>query len=335
MHHPWARVVVERLLVNPALGASAASQMAMACLYDDERLPASVVDLCFHRSLQLPADPGQPVSDPLNQEPVPEDSQQWLVQVLPQVANLPDGCGLGLVLAVGLADLWPHVAHDERAALRAAFIAGLHERRGAGLSRDQMKIWNRRLGTLELTSTPGLERLAGVLEASSAEAAYARLSAHLHRPGRQLAVMLGGLAATTCDHGGAHPERLILLAAAAALARVADRIPPDLLALLLAQLGHDIWRYRAETPDQAPAVRHLEDAIFSGDGPAAARAARAMAGSSVRFWSAIAPLLPRADDPGTLLGIAAVASRSQSHAALPPEDAAALAQALASCIAPS
>ena len=309
--------------------------MAIAALYGDERLPSSVVEVLFQRAMALPRDQGQPVSDPANQAPLPDDSQDILNQWLPVVADHPDDQGLGVVLTVGLADLWPHVAHEERGPLRAAFLAGLHARRGSGLAREQLRIWNRRLGTLELNASPGPERLAGVLESPTAEAAYSRLSSHLHRPGRQLAIMLGGLVGTACDHAGSTPERLMLLASSACLARVADRVPPDLLALLLAQLGHAIWQQRPlEEAASAPA-RHLEDAIFSGDGPAAARAARAMAGSSPRFWAAVAPLLPRADDAGTLLGIAAVASRSLAHTALPPEDAAALARALATCIAPS
>ena len=335
MHHPWARAVIERLLETPVLGLSSAALMASAALYGDARLPTPIVDLLFQRALALPPDAGTAVSDALNQSPLPEDSQALLVQLLPRVADRPDGQGLGVVLALALADLWPHVAHEERGPLRAAFIAGVMSRSCAGLTRDQLRLWNRRLGTLELSASPGLERLVGVQEASTAEASYARLSAHLHQPSRRLAIMLGGLAATAADHGGPQPERLILLKSATALARVDERVPADLLALLLAQLGHDIWQHRAQDAGHSPAVRHLEDAVLSGDGPAAARAARAMAGHSAHFWAAIAPLLPRASDAPTLLGIAAVARRAAGHTALPPEDAAALAQALAACIAPS
>ena len=350
MQHAWARQTISRVLAGSGMGPQALTVALAADL--QERLPNPLADELWRRAQNLPAESAAPYAGPLNQQPIPGSSAELIAQLAPIIVAHPGDTGLSLALLALLAELWPHVASEERPLLRVRFLNSLSERATAvgtrgGVPREavvtsaELKVWNRYMPTATGGSgaPAGLQRLLG---AANAQAAYHQLADHLigDTDAGTLSRILGTLAIQLAD-GRQDREGILLhaLLGAVAAERLAPITPPEAFTALLSQLSHQLWWLAnhaglAKRGSEEPASADLASAIANGAASAARRRARSLQFDEAGWWSHLAPALTtlaNRDPERTRRAIAGawtLAARSRDRI-VAPDDAAAVVALLA------
>ncbi len=343
MHHVAARSAIPAILRGTGFGERA---LALSLAAQLERVaPESIRTRLIERANALPLDEAPVHVGPAAVAPIPTDQLQLCTQLAPLCVQHPAQIGLQLACLDALADLWPHVASDERPHLRARFINGVVARQalpGSTLTSAVLSEWQRDLPT-GMGESPNVAALKGVITESSPQDAYRALAEHL---GNRMDIptlswVLGALATSLlCNLRDRPGYALQALLGTVACERITPWTPPEHLAVLVSQVAHQLWwtRNRAGLPqvraclDTAP--RPLADAIHGGDLTTAQRAARNAAKTPDGFWDQAWRLLDEwidLDDRRflhALYATAAVARRTGPNA-ISPDDAAAWATVLA------
>lgn len=343
MHHPSARLAVERILAGSGFGDRALALRLAAGAADCPGGDEALRERLLARAIQLPGDraPVMPTVD----APLPDDAAALATQLAPAIIRNPADVGAQLAQLEALAALWPHVAAAERAPLRARLLASATQRGAPSASMassEQLRAWQRDLPTCCADEAPSVEALRALLTESSPGRAYRVLAVHLgcDLDLAALTRVLGSLAAQVLL-GRRDPHGLLThdLLGSAAAGRLVALTPPELLASLTCQLAHHLWWCRNEAGLATVRVTVGADplplpvALRAGDITAAQRAARATSAAPAAFWSAVWDLVDEAaawDDASWLRALsAATAVAWRSGEAVPPDDAAALASVLA------
>lgn len=349
MHHGRARQTVAVLLAGSGMGAQALATLLAADLHD--HLPTTITDDLWQRSLGLTPEPATPYVGPLNQAAVSATAQDLIRELAPVLTAHPSDTGLNLALLLLLAELWPHVAGDERPLLRVRFLNGVMERAASigsrsGVPRDavitsaELKVWNRYMPTA--TGDDPSAALQQLLTAPTAQESYHQLANHLTGGMSPviLARIIGTLALQLADQrfdpAGTLLPTVIGAVASERLARIA---PPDAMATLLAQLAHQLWwqANRGDLPlrrDEGGSGEDLAAAITSGSGSTARSHARRKQLDETGWWLTLGPVACQlaTHTPEqlrrTIAAMWILAARCEHHV-VAPDDAAAVAALLA------
>ena len=343
MQHAVARSVVAHLVADPCFGDRAQLLVSAAGVDELPGHPEQLRAPLIARAAAIAITPVDAYTGLFNQDSVPGDVPQLCSQlaIICQDAIAEPAANLSSIDA--LAQLWPHVAGDERPALRRAFLTSLARRQqidGASVSRAILREWQRDQPTL-VSTQPSVAGLAGLLAEPTARDAYLALSVYL-APGIDLAMVfrvLGTLAVQELlrrhDPDGAIAG---MVAGSVAGERLATRDAPEVMATLAAQFAHRLWwlRHRAGLKPVLTCldstVGPLGEAIASGDINQAQRAAR-VASQTGKFWdpvwNEVGRLVASGHPEWKRITTAAVAiAARQGPGGIAPDDAAALATVL-------
>jgi hypothetical protein len=309
VHHTAARFAIARILTGSGFARSAVEAVLLARLPDDQNCPEPLRVKLAGFDGQREADAAPPYTSPLNQQPVPELATDMCVQVMPALLANPADPGQALASLWALAELWPHVAGDERAVLRSQLLNSLAARRcdpEAALTVFQLREWQKKVPTQYGAASPNAASLGGILRANEPLQAYLLLAEHLGMA-VDLETLCWVVGTLSVQLGLTHHDRsgLIadLLAGAAALERLVPLVPAELLVTAISQLVHRMWwlsaRHRLHAIRQSidATQRPLRPAIETGDITQAQRAARTLAGQrpdggAAELWLAVDELLP-------------------------------------------
>jgi hypothetical protein len=298
VHHAAARLAISRILAGSGFDAGAIALTLATRLYDDADCPESVRERVMERCLASPVDTSTPYVHPLNQQPVPDDEQALCLQLLPALIAHPGNPAHAASGLWALAQLWPHVATDERALLRTAFLNSLatrHDVEGAMLSVFQLREWQKKVPTHYGTLTPSVASLRGVLEAKDALGAYLLLAEHLGMTVdlETLCWVMGSLAVQLLQTHHDRAGRLAgIVLGATSCERLAPLVQAESMVTVLSQLNHRIWWLKAHS--RLHVVRQSIDhtqrpfgpAVATGDITLAQRGARTLAAQHPgRFWA--------------------------------------------------
>jgi hypothetical protein len=345
MNHATARAAVAAILQGSGFGERALAVALAAQLADAHRLPERVRARIAERAAAIDVDEAPAHVGPAAVAPIPADQAHLCAQLAPLCWQNPAQMGLQLASLEALAELWPHAAGEERPHLRARFVNGASARAalpGSVLTGSQLREWQRDLPTGHGDS-PNVTALKAVVGESSAQDAYRALAEHLgsRMDIPTLSWVLGALAAQVlCNWRDTGGYALQSFVGTVALERLTRWTPPEHLAVVVAQLAHQLWwtRNRAGLPpiraclDSPP--RPLHDAVLSGDLTAAQRAARNAAKLADSWWEQVWRLLDEwvdQDDRRFMRAVSATAAvvRRTGPNAVSPDDAAALATVFA------
>jgi hypothetical protein len=306
MQHASARQSIARFMAGSGFGEQGLTVGLAAELL--ALLPGALGEGLHQAALNLTPEPATPYTGPLNQQPVPGTVQELAAQLVPAVIAHAGDTGLSLALLALLADLWPHVASEERPLLRVRFLNSLCERAASvgsksGLPREaivtgaELTVWNRYLPTA--TGGGGTGELQRLLTAGNAQAAYHLLADHLISGTHPVTIarILGTLALQIAD--GREDRQGILLgviAGAVAAERLVALAPPEHYPTLLAQLAHQLWwaANGAELPRRRQDDSSADDlvaAIVAGSASAARRRARSLRHDDQAWWTTLGPVL--------------------------------------------
>ncbi len=316
-----------------------------------ERISPTVAEALWARAEDLTPEPATPWQGALNQQPVPGTATELVAQLAPAVIANPGDTALSVALLALLADLWPHVASEERPLLRVRFYNGLMERAAAvgtraGLPREavvttaELKVWTRYMPTAT-GGSEGAAALQRMLTAATGQEAYHQFADHLIGgiDAATIARILGSLAVQLVDQRE-DPQGLLLhlVVGAVAAERLKPYCPPDQLPSLLAQLAHQIWWTAARSGlakrSDSLTPGDLAAAIGGGNSGQARRLARTQRLDEEAWWDLLRPSLIALADRGPLATRRAIiaawtlAARSGNRL-VAPDDAGAIAAMLA------
>lgn len=309
MHHTAARSAIARILTGSGFARSAVEAVLLARLPDDPHCPEGLRSRLAGLDDQRETDAAPPYTSPLNQQPVPERASDMCVQVMPALLANPADPGQALASLWALAELWPHVAGDERAVLRSQLLNSLAARRcepEAALTVFQLREWQKKVPTQYGAASPNAASLGGILRAEEPLQAYLLLAEHLGMA-VDLETLCWVVGTLSVQLGLTHHDRAghiaDLLAGAAALERLVPLVPAELLVTAISQLVHRMWwlsarrRLHAIRQSIDATQRPLRPAIETGDITQAQRAARTLAslrpdGGASELWLAVDELLP-------------------------------------------
>ena len=352
MHHASARLTIERTLASSAFADQGLALTLAGAVAD---LPGAVADLpgaddalrvrLVERALAFAPDRAPAYVTPLHDATIPEDVAALTAQLAPAIAAMPAASGLQVASLHALCVLWPHVATSERRALRTRFLAGCAARSapaGSAVDSAQLCAWQRDLPTGTCELPPSVASLKALLAAQQPHQAYRVLAEHLgcamDLP--TLHWVLGALSVQVMLRlRDPHGWLVQCLLGTVAGERLASHAPPEHLATLVSQLGHQLWWCQARAG--LPPVRSCLDAppqdfaqaVRGGDITAAQRAARTACADPTRFWTGVWVLVEDAmawDDAHWLRALAAASAFAwRTGDAMSPDDAAALGTVLA------
>lgn len=297
MHHATARPAIARILAGSGFAETALALTLAVRLHEDPDCPEALRGRISERCLALEPDQAPPYVHPLNQQPVPEDEAGLCQQMVPALIAHPADTALSAASLWALAQLWPHVAADERPVLRTRLLNSMAMRRGdpaAALTAFQLREWQKQVPTHYGTLTPSVSSLRGVLDSADPLAAYLLLAEHLGMAVdlETLCWVQGSLAIHLLqghhDRGG---RLAAIVLGAAACERMVPHCNAEALVTVISQLNHRIWWLRAH--GRLHPVRQSIDhtqrpfgpAIATGDITLAQRAARTLTAQQPgRFW---------------------------------------------------
>jgi len=342
MRHHAIRHTSTAILEGGGWGLRARA-MILAATLEERGLDADLADRTLRRAAGLPPDEAHGGAPPTATE-VPDNPEAVLGDLLVRIAEHGSRPAVNLVDLENLLRIWPHAARDEHPGLYARFLDSLAAPgldAAAILRPRQMQRWQRDQPTSG-DARPCAAVLEELLAAPTPEEAYRVLAGYLGADVDlpTLSWILGGLAERSMlrrfDRRG---YALEVLHATATVERLAARVAPELLIVILSQLAHQLWwahrqrmRPLDRLGDDGPA--DLVATIRRGDVIAAAAAARRAVGDRDRFHQSVRTaflelLVKRADAwyPG-LVALDTFAHRAD-HSRIGPDDGATLAASLA------
>jgi hypothetical protein len=273
--------------------------------------------------------------------PIPKDEAELCQQLCPATIAMAKNVGLQLACLAGLVTLWPHVSSSERALMRQRYLDGLVSDQASAdmhLSSKQLIAWQRDLPTAQSEPNASVATLKGMLSEPTPKDAYRIMSDHLGLNAHlaTLSWVLGSLAVHVRLQFH-DPNRYLLhvILGTVACERLIHFTPPEHIATLLTQIGHQLWwcRHQAGLQPIRTCIDHdqqdFHQAIASGNLTAAQRAARTLGQKPELFWDEAWKMVSEriaANDPLWHVALEVVlvtAWRTNTHV-VSPDDAAAV-----------
>lgn len=346
MHHTSARIAIAHLLATKGFGERGLALVLAAACGDACEQAVVMRQQALDLAGAMPEEPTTSYIGELLYAPIPTNEIELCKQLCPATIDMAKDIGLQVTCLAGLVALWPHISSSERALMRQRYLDGLMSDRAPTdmhLSSATLTAWQRELTTAKSEPNASVATLKGLLHETTPQDAYRIMADHLGLNANlaTLSWVLGTLAVQV-RLKLRDPKRYLLhvILGTAACERLAEFAPPEYLATLITQLGHQLWwcYHEGKLPPIRTCIDHdMQDfhvAIASGNSTAAQRAARTLGQQPALFWQETWNLVSEhiaAQDPMwfVALQLVLVTSWRTSTDVVSPDDAASVGTVLA------
>jgi hypothetical protein len=296
MHHTSARTAISHMLAQKSFGERGLA-LAMAAHGGDADEAAIVLrQKALAAAALIPSETVISYSGELLFAPIPSNEQELCRQLAGATMDLSRNIGFHVAMLANLVALWPHISSSERALMRQRYLDGLmsdQAPKDMHLSRETLTAWQRELPTAFSESHASIASLKALLNESTPQQAYRVMSDHLGLNANlaTLSWVLGSLAIQLrlrLHDNNRHILHVIL--GASAIKNLLPFMPPEHVATIITQLGHQLWwcRHQANLPPIRTCIDNdihsLVDAVHAGNLTAAQRSARALSQTPELFW---------------------------------------------------
>ena len=297
MHHTSARTAITQLLATKGFGERGLALVLAAACGDAEINAVTLRQQALDMASAMPAQQVTSYVGELLYAPIPKDEAELCRQLCPATIDLAKNIGLQLACLAGLVTLWPHVSSSERALMRQRYLDGLMSDQASSdmhLPSKQLIAWQRDLPTAKSEPNASVATLKGFLNETTPKDAYRIMSDHLGLNANlaTLSWVLGSLAVQVRLRFR-DPNRYLLhiILGTVACERLSHVAPPEHIATLITQIGHQLWWCRHEAGLQPIRtcidhdIQYFHQAIASGNLTSAQRAARTLGQQPEQFWT--------------------------------------------------
>jgi hypothetical protein len=341
MHHTSARTAISHILAQKGFGERGLALAMAAQCGDADSAALALRHKAMAAAALIPVASVKNYSGELLFAPIPSNEQELCQQLAAATMDLSSDIGLQVANLAGLVALWPHVSSSERALMRQRYLDGLvsdESPKDMHLSRQQLIAWQRELPTAFNEPHASIASLKGLLHETSPQNAYRVMADHLGL-NAQLATLswvLGSLAVQVrLRLHDVHQHISHVILGTSAIKNLLPYMPPEHVATLITQLGHQLWwcRHQANLPPIRTCIDHdihsLTAAVGAGNITAAQRSARALGQNPELFWQTAWQLVDEritANDPRwyVALQLVLVTAWRTNTESVSPDDAAAI-----------